>query len=1508
MAKITFRNLPNEESEFKYIDEDYLISLVYEFARSVDDEIYKQIMSEKITIRVNGEVIHPDKWLDYKINKEDKIIVTPAIEGEDAGFLQILIGVALLFIAGPLAAPLALTAETSAMIAAMGASMILGGISSLLFKPDLPIPPAYVGTEETQTYSWSGIKTMSRTDTPIPVIYGTHMVGGNLISVFTDRYGTDDYLHMLIALGEGEIEGICTATNYNHVCTTSLPSNANYKEPAIFIDDQLIFRYDDVEWWYRTGTNATDAAKNEYDPSAQNRIPYFDAARVQFDDGRDITASPGITYTTTKEVDMVTVQVRAPALFDSSDGIRGTSLTYNIFFRSSGAGTWTKFNATEWEPQTNSSTKMILEYKNSDSIIGNAKPKTYTIEIISIINSDKTWIVAYVGGYGAWRYEYDIKVKITHSDTGIIEYKTIKRAITSGWVLVRKYYGYSQIANVLYPLVTYATCQDLIVGQYKIRFLKQYIWDPDSDFDMWYSGAVDDWYSPTDIREGDIYTIYSTAVSSDITNIPISGLSKTGLWSSAVLDFNYLSGASGKGVYDIRVQRTDTGKSTTMQLENNIILNSVVETVQGKFIYPNTALLGLRIKATDQLSGAPPNILTLVKGKKIAVPDLEDTSPSGTDVTFQDCFWDSTNNKWVDGNNATVYWNNTSSWRTEYSSNPMLCVRDLIIADRYGLGEYLTATDLNDSGIKTVIKEAHVQYAPTDPDQLSWWDDGDVDTFDSHVVGTSKGTINIDSTNEKISFSGDWSYQLDLNFGSKLIQGQEYQFSMVASDLTASIDTEIALDIGDDNTYKVATLVKKSDGTHTHNFITPQAGIDKMKLTFQESVATAAWSGKITDISLTNTTAKSMHYHSFDGVLESEQSAVAVLLEMCDSFRTWPVWHSGTFNFIYDSDSTPIHTITVSNTNKFSQTFTPISEIPYRVIGQFTDEDNRYNMRSLIAKSTSTTLTKSNEKTIGLKGITNRKRAERELIWKLNKATNCTHIARVKCGLDMIHATAGDIVYVQNDLPSWGTGGRVLDASINDKTITLSNPVTIASVSATYVIRYQTNDNDFVTATLNTGGLSNGDELKTITINAWPATYPTNDAVYAVGKSSTYTKKFRLLSTERTSEDEIEAVGVEHLSSLYTSEPTITVIEDRITDLPNPFARPNPPINVSVNVLDANEGRGFVFNAEPPLGNFNITEIEVKMKKSTDAANSYYTVALISPSIGWGKYINNNLELDVTYDFRFTCKTQYKVSEPVDVIILLPSTIYQLTPPTGLRIQGEYPNSDTFEGKAVTIEWNPIGSQTTGGLQADGYLVEVYHTSIAQENFLRASFVNTEQFTYSVDDCIQDSGAIYGTQNTKFIFIVYSRSANNILSTGSLPLQAYNTRPTNISGLSSTSIVGGVQFSWTKSKVDDHKNYEYKIKVGAGTWGSTSNLEDNGYAYTLSDSNISTYGRRAEVTIGVKDVDWYGQKSATFVQTTASANVVSDSIFQMTITKTGGTGTASSLYDGVLSSGGVTIT
>ncbi len=118
-----------------------------------------------------------------------------------------------------------------------------------------------------------------------------------------------------------------------------------------------------------------------------------------------------------------------------------------------------------------------------------------------------------------------------------------------------------------------------------------------------------------------------------------------------------------EGSYTIKITRTNAESNGTLR-KNRMHLTRVNEISDDGLCYPNTALVAFQAMATEDLQGATPNINFVVRGKKVL--DLRQLSP-------------------------------TPAW----SNNPAWIVYDLFTNTRYGLGEAISASDLDESSFKS---------------------------------------------------------------------------------------------------------------------------------------------------------------------------------------------------------------------------------------------------------------------------------------------------------------------------------------------------------------------------------------------------------------------------------------------------------------------------------------------------------------------------------------------------------------------------------------------------------------------------------------------------------------------------------------------------------------------------------------------------------------------------------------------------------------------------------------
>lgn len=150
------------------------------------------------------------------------------------------------------------------------------------------------------------------------------------------------------------------------------------------------------------------------------------------------------------------------------------------------------------------------------------------------------------------------------------------------------------------------------------------------------------------------------------------------------------------GKYDVRVTKTSDDSTLDPVKTGDVSLSQVDEIRTDDFTYPNTALIGFRALATDQLSGNMPNMTCLIEGKKVSVPDIRN---AGNPVDWEDYYWDPDYDSGAGAyrllSDDTVLTWDGSTYVNKWSANPIWCLRDLLTNTRYGLGDYVESSDID---------------------------------------------------------------------------------------------------------------------------------------------------------------------------------------------------------------------------------------------------------------------------------------------------------------------------------------------------------------------------------------------------------------------------------------------------------------------------------------------------------------------------------------------------------------------------------------------------------------------------------------------------------------------------------------------------------------------------------------------------------------------------------------------------------------------------------------------
>ena len=172
----------------------------------------------------------------------------------------------------------------------------------------------------------------------------------------------------------------------------------------------------------------------------------------------------------------------------------------------------------------------------------------------------------------------------------------------------------------------------------------------------------------------------------EVVNDTVSGKTTTKYQRS------YYVPLSGNGPWDIRLRRI-TADSTEVNTQNKTFLESYTEVIESKLRYPNSALMALRVDAS-QFSSIPRRSYDL-KLLRVRIPS----------------------NYYPETRSYAGVWDGT--FKIAWSDNPAWCFYDLVTNARYGLGAYIYESQVDKWALYRVAKycdamvpDGHGSYEP----------------------------------------------------------------------------------------------------------------------------------------------------------------------------------------------------------------------------------------------------------------------------------------------------------------------------------------------------------------------------------------------------------------------------------------------------------------------------------------------------------------------------------------------------------------------------------------------------------------------------------------------------------------------------------------------------------------------------------------------------------------------------------------------------------------------------
>lgn len=273
-------------------------------------------------VSVNGHPLLPIEWAEIKLAQGQHITIMPVLHGGGGGdknplrtILMVVVAIVAYYVTGPagygvtqgLWAAGSMTAYVVGAGIMIAGSMLVNAIAPLA-TPQTPALNGMGSIDQSNAYSWNP-QTTQQQGVSMPVAYGTCRLTGNIIGAFREAVGKDQYINVLVSLGEGPFANI-----------------SNIK-----INGQDLANYRGVTVNTRLGT------------LDQTVIPGFGDTRVEYAMATKVINGAPATYATVgSNFDGLEVEVTFPNglyYFDDAGTLVTNSVNYRVEVRPVG-GAW----------------------------------------------------------------------------------------------------------------------------------------------------------------------------------------------------------------------------------------------------------------------------------------------------------------------------------------------------------------------------------------------------------------------------------------------------------------------------------------------------------------------------------------------------------------------------------------------------------------------------------------------------------------------------------------------------------------------------------------------------------------------------------------------------------------------------------------------------------------------------------------------------------------------------------------------------------------------------------------------------------------------------------------------------------------------------------------------------------------------------------------------------------------------------------------------------------------
>jgi hypothetical protein len=607
--------------------------------------------------------------------------------------------------------------------------------------------------------------------------------------------------------------------------------------------------------------------------------------------------------------------------------------------------------------------------------------------------------------------------------------------------------------------------------------------------------------------------------------------------------------------YQVQVKWAATPTSGTRYI-SAAYWSALQSAIDDDFTYPNTALLGLHVLATDSYSGQAPRVTALV------------TRP------------------WVDVRTSA----SPETWENKDAGNPAWAAYDMLVSTRYGGGvdpddvlltdftawasfcdnmvtgtawEASHAYSLGDKVIPLTKAEigsvfsagaatGHpATYAVDGNTATEWWSSQTgtsvsgtagigLDLFTAtsikrlYLKQVTAGASSAGITSVKVQACDDGNTWVDVGSALTLVADNTWQDFVLSGTPTAKRYWRLLANANpaSGKSWAIASLEMYSSATSGNGLVyeCTAAGTS--------AAIEPAWpmtiDGTVTDGGATWTAR--LNYLRVNVAFDTATSVANALQDLAITGRASIVKKGAKYGVIIDQATSPVQLFTMGNVVKDSLKIDYMNLADRANVAQVTffDADNDYQRTTVDVRDTafdSDDLAERSSPAITLHGCTSRAQAIAYGRHMLNQNKYMKKVISFEAGIDAIACQPGDVILFSHDVPQWGFGGRVVSYAAGGPTLVLDRTVTIAPATS-YVVQVRNQTTDVIEERAVVTGAST---TATLTLASAFDADPGVGAVYSFGTSTNVTKEYRVLTLSRAADLTRKVTAVEYSDLIYTN-------------------------------------------------------------------------------------------------------------------------------------------------------------------------------------------------------------------------------------------------------------------------------------------------------------------------------------------------------------------------------------